>query len=86
MMQVVIRRVADGEERTYHEDLPWDDASWSWWETGNMSCDCNRYLCFERAAGRHINCGDEDVECSEGKYQVLRFLLPDGTVISGPDA
>lgn len=42
------------------------------WEEGNFSCDCNRYLLFERALGKteeEIEASDPD-KCSYGGYCV----------------
>jgi len=36
------------------------------WEEGNYSCDCNREIFFERAAGFEV----EEVECSHFKYSI----------------
>jgi len=37
------------------------------WEDGNFSCDCNRYLFFQRQKGLQE---EDDFECSDGKYSV----------------
>jgi hypothetical protein len=79
-MRVFIRRNADGAEV---EDMPnWKPHYMTrdvyWWTEGNMSCDCNRHLEFERAHGRDLDAGD--VECGHGLYSV-RLELDDGTVV-----
>ena len=80
---VVIRRVVDGVERECLQPYEWEgeDGDWSWWAVGNMSCDCDRELEFARAAGEP----QPDVQCSEGRFHVLRFILSDGRIIQGPD-
>jgi hypothetical protein len=85
----VIRRVSDGMERHAPQDGEWDtegENSWYWWDSGNYSCDCNRYLEFERAGGGDPELDDPNCECSNGRYLVLRFVFPDGSSIDGPDA
>jgi hypothetical protein len=82
--KVVIRRVTDGVERVCEVPTDWEFPSELGsgdifdWEEGNRSCDCNRGQMFE---------GDRGVSaCGESLYRVLRFELPDGTVIPGPDS
>jgi hypothetical protein len=71
MLHVSIRRNSDALTRVYdfaYEGMkPWDeDSDWIWSE-GNYSCDCNRAIFFERAAGKEHTreemeawpCGDE---------------------------
>ena len=73
-----ITRVADGETRTRIFDDDWDDeGSEFWWSQGNYSCDCNRYLEFERAGGHEPDI--DDGACGEGAYRV-KIVLPDGSV------
>ena len=36
------------------------------WEENNYSCDCNRYIFFERANGNE----PDDFECTDGRYLV----------------
>jgi hypothetical protein len=89
---VVIRRVSDGVERVFHSNVPWveDDereGDWFWWSSdGNMGCDCNLYLSFERAGGNNPAIDDPACECSDGKYLVMEFRFPDGTALVGPGA
>lgn len=80
----IIQRVADGETRQCPQELPWADGSWGWWAHGNYSCDCNRFLEFERANGHEPDI-DAEIPCGETRYRVLRFEFPDGTVIAWPD-
>ncbi len=79
-MRVFVIRNEDG---AVVEDVP----SWMphyttgdvfWWTEGNMSCDCNRHLEFERGQGREPDA--EDVECGHGRYSV-RLEPEDGTVV-----
>lgn len=91
MYDAVIKRVSDGVERVCPQKADWSsdsgwpedpNYSWYWWE-GNASCDCNREIEFHREDPAY---DIHDARCSEGKYLVLRFILPDGRVILGPDA
>jgi hypothetical protein len=59
---VFIRKEATGEVRKHLDKFPWDGDYM--WADGNYSCDCNRHLFFERAAGAEPpwdegKCGDE---------------------------
>lgn len=62
MPVVFIRKEATREVRKHVDSSPWDgDYIWA---DGNYSCDCNRHLFFERAAGNEPEwdsgaCGDE---------------------------
>lgn len=47
------------------------------WEDGNYSCDCNRHLFFERAAG--IEPVSE--KCGTGKYSVQVYNPKNGEII-----
>jgi hypothetical protein len=58
---VFIRREDTKEVRKYVDEYPWQGDYM--WADGNYSCDCNRYLFFERAAG---NCPEWDGgECGD---------------------
>jgi len=65
-----IRKNETGEIRQYetHEILADGEGFPSVfnWEENNYSCDCNRELFFERAAGNEI----ETEECSDGRFSV----------------
>lgn len=84
MYAVVIRRNSDGLTRVCPQQHDWDgaDGDWFWWSEGNMSCDCNRALEFARAGGEP----EPEVMCGDVLFDVLRFELPNGEVITGPDA
>lgn len=70
---VAIRHNPSGEIRMYRQDMTWDDDEFMWTE-GNYSCDCNRYLFFERAAG---NEPDWDLaKCGDELYTALYAELP----------
>ena len=80
---VVLECVATGEQRVCPQSpLVWTDADFGWWDVGNMSCDCNRELEFRRAGGD----SSIDVQCSDGRFRAVRFILADGTELDGPDA
>lgn len=81
-ISVHLRRVSDGLERVYKTDgVLMDDktnlSTWIW-EEGNYSCDCNRYLFFQRA-GKEGE--EEEVECTDGKYIVWIVNPLDGNVV-----
>jgi hypothetical protein len=69
-IDVYIRRASDGVERIYHTDgiLEEDNETLATyiWEEGNFSCDCNRYLFFQRAVDeKEIN---DCCKCGYGGY------------------
>lgn len=68
----VIRKNETGEIRRYDtwgiyepEDGP--HPSTFMYVDGNYSCDCNRYLFFQRAADEDE---DEDMDCTDGRYSL----------------
>jgi len=63
---VHFKRVSDGLISVRHYDFEWDNDSW--WSEGNMACDCNRYLEFERGLGNNPEI--EDIKCSNGEYKI----------------
>jgi len=69
MINVTILDSVTGEQRSYQDDFVWsqdpDDFSEYIWSDGNYSCDCNRGLFFERAAG--IPYSGETV-CGQSRY------------------
>ena len=71
-----------GEARWHGVEWDWfhDDGSddMYWWTDGNFGCDCNRFLEFERAAGKDPD--DEEAVCGSGpnRYRVTHAELPDG--------
>lgn len=77
--KIAIRKNETGETRLYDfgKDCPWMEGSYGWLESGNYSCDCNRELAFERAAGREI----DDERCTDGRFSILYAEFPDGTRI-----
>ena len=71
-MRYQITHNPTGEMRVYEDD---GDYNWEFlWEEGNYSCDCNRHLFFERAAGREPEDG-ECPPCGEELYSV-EFVPP----------
>ena len=54
-VKITIRKNATGEIRTFEDNMSvWlDDGipNCFMWDEGNYSCDCNRFLFFERAGG-----------------------------------
>ena len=80
MYKVAIRKNETGEIRLCKQNLEWGEHSDYWWTEGNMGCDCNRFLEFERSGGEDPEW--DAAECSEGKYSALYAELPDGKKIS----
>lgn len=78
---VAIRKNSTGEIRLRKVDQQWVDGHEWWWTEGNMGCDCNRYLEFERAGG-NMDCWDEpegqETPCGDVLYSVLYAELPSG--------
>ena len=72
-IMVLIEEVETGEMRWYDdgEEHQGTESMWSW---GSYSCDCNRALFFARAA----KMPDIDIDCSDGKYNVICILREDG--------
>lgn len=74
---VHIREKSTGVVRvaTYN-DLTWSDNSAFWWsQDGNMGCDCNRYLEFCRANGEDLTVDIDSVECTSGRYDIVKITL-----------
>lgn len=71
-VKVTIRKNETGEEVDVPE--PWslpreqddEDSIDYWWSEGNGSCDCNRYLYFERAKGA----SPDEAKCGDGRYGI----------------
>jgi hypothetical protein len=77
---ILIRENATGEIRRYTVDADWERECDLYWLTeGNYSCDCNRFLAFERANG--IEPDWAQAKCGEGDYSVLIAILPSGEII-----
>jgi hypothetical protein len=87
---VLIRRNSDGEVRRCEQKTSWipkgpediSAPSLYWWTDGNMGCDCNRHLEFERAGGRDFAPGSPESVCGHGRYSALKAILPDGQEIT----
>lgn len=85
---VYIRRNVTGETRVYHDVGPYVPKSELGstvfqWRENNYSCDCNRFLFFERAGGREPDL--DDAVCGDGEYTVTHVRLPDGTTVQIDD-
>jgi hypothetical protein len=81
---ILIRKNATGEIRTYTFDCDWEgDGDIYWLTEGNYGCDCNRFLCFERAVG--IEPDWDQAQCGEGDYSILSAILPGGERIDIDD-
>jgi hypothetical protein len=77
-IRVAIRKNDTGEVREYDDIAIWDDGPCLHiWEDGNFSCDCNRYLFFQRVAGED----EDDDKCGDGAYSVNIYNPKDGSVL-----
>ena len=78
-----IRKNETGEIRLYKDYLLFEegesDPSVFNWEENNYSCDCNRYLFFQRAANEEEVDG-EDI-CGEERYRVNLYNPKNGKCI-----
>lgn len=81
--KVAIRRNSDGVIRMV-DGGNWNDCGEYMWVDGNYSCDCNRHLYFERAAGTELD-WDDGGECGETRYSALYAELSDGRRINLDD-
>lgn len=77
---VGIRENETGEVHFCPQTLEWNDASLSWWESGNMSCDCNRELMFVRQK-EGWDWDTDDLKCSDGRFTVVGIWFPGGSEI-----
>jgi hypothetical protein len=92
--KVAIRKNETGEVRLYeqtgwdwvHDDGmgngPHDD--FYWWTNGNMGCDCNRELCFERVGKTPEQLKElESLSplCGDTRFTVLYVLTKEGEKI-----
>lgn len=75
---VFFTRVADNKQSQKHYDYEWIGNFW--WSEGNMACDCNRFLEFERGLGNDPD--NREAKCSTGAYRI-RIVLDDGTEVYG---
>lgn len=66
--KVLLRRHADGEERTVEYRGDWSELMDFIWTEGNCACDCYRAAQF----GQEAPCGSE-------LYDAVHVELPDGT-------
>lgn len=85
-----MRRVADGKEVTFKDDLVWSDdddelkLSTYIWEEGNFQCTCNRGRFFDRALKipeeeiPDYKCGDDEylVEIKDWTGKVIYSDIP----------
>lgn len=66
---VAIRKNETGEIRIIEVNCEWHESSLFFWTEGHLSCDCNRFLEFERASG--IEPYDDEIICGSEAYTVL---------------
>ena len=69
--KVKIIKVETGEARFYEDEFDHYEGFCFLWTEGNYSCDCNRAIFF----------GDDNDECSDGRYYVPHATLEDGTIV-----
>lgn len=81
--KIAIRNNETGEIRECPQDLKWEEHTDFWWTEGNMACDCNRHLEFERAGGRKPEW--DEGECGDEKYTALYAEFPNGKKITLDD-
>ena len=74
---VEIRRVADGQTRTYRTWESADTVEFAYGD-GNSACDCNRSLYFAYAAGGPYR---PDATCGDGAYAVRIRDAETGAVV-----
>ncbi len=75
---VAIKQKSTGVVREYRDDSGWDEGREYDWTEGNHGCDCNRHMCFQRAAGEAPSW---DFPCDGEEYSVLYVRLPDNTLV-----
>lgn len=72
---VTIRNNATGEICSEHYDFEFHGFWWSL--NGNMGCDCNREIIFNRQL-HGLSYGYKEFECSEGRFNVVKIVLDSG--------
>lgn len=74
---VTLTDTKTGKQRVYDTEEYFPKDGWSdyLWTDGNYSCDCNRYLFFQRADGKTPSLGK--AKCGEGRYLVNSIVLKD---------
>ncbi len=76
---VTLRRNSDGLERSFDEEVEaYNGAICFAWTQGNYSCDCNRHIFFERAAG--VESKDADEMCGDERYTLIGVVVDGETV------
>lgn len=79
--KVKIKNNETGESVWHEEICEWHESSMFWWTEGNMSCDCNRELCFLRAKDLETEDSFDNTKCGDSKYSIESIQLKDGTLI-----
>jgi hypothetical protein len=81
--KVTIRRNSDGATTVY-EYSDYDDESIDFaWGEGNLSCDCNRHMDFQRGRGEEVD--EEHFPCGHSAYTVLSIVDAAGRVVYRED-
>lgn len=83
---VALRKNETGEVR-HIDGGEWEDHTLFFWTEGNFGCDCNRYLCFERAGGHDPTDEEDDVhgDCGTDRYSMLYAEMADGSRVEVND-
>lgn len=83
--QVLLRKNSTGETALAPYELDWHKASVFWWTEGNMSCDCNRALEWQRATAPPPPddpfWNNFERECGHGAFTAIHAVLEDGTIV-----
>ncbi len=81
---VKYRNNETGEAREAFENLIWEEEFEEKlclyiWQEGNFSCDCNRYLFFQRAKGEDEI--DDDCKCGHSKFDIQIYNPLNGELL-----
>ena len=79
---VGIRKNETGEVRFCPMTLEWEDSDLYGWNSGNLSCDCNRHLIFHGYAEESY---EDEISCGETLYTIVGIWWPDGSEIRDVD-
>lgn len=79
---ILMYSTAAKQWRLIPQGMDWGEGSEYWWTEGNMSCDCNRGLEWDRGGGvKEADLKMEDYKCGQVAFQVPFALLADGGCI-----
>lgn len=70
---ITLKKNSTGEVVSFTDEYcDGPDDAWMWTD-GNYCCDCNRFLFFERAKGRDPDLYDEECECGDTEYTLMKI-------------